>query len=152
MLYSDRDRPFFYASRFNLCGSTQQRRPECLPRVTLAQADAIDALEFTAAQHAMKVPYKKGDMLFFNNFAVLHSRENFQCADNFTHRHLLRLWLRDGRFPFQIPEALKWKWRDVYDRPPDRKPRWNLDKERDCMFLYQFKHLINDEGEQGSQG
>jgi alpha-ketoglutarate-dependent taurine dioxygenase len=39
---------------------------------------------------------QKGDMQFFNNFVVLHSRTEYQ--DDADHRrHLVRLWLEDPR-------------------------------------------------------
>ena len=43
-----------------------------------------------------KLQIQKGDMQFFNNFVVLHSRTEYQ--DDADHRrHLVRLWLEDPR-------------------------------------------------------
>jgi len=60
------------------------------------EIEALDAFDAMLAHPAMqaRLNIAKGDMLFFNNFVVLHSRTEFE--DDAVHRrHLVRLWLQD---------------------------------------------------------
>ena len=69
-----------------------------------------------------------GDMQFVNNYAVLHSRTNYQDhPDPAKRRHLLRLWLKvdqlrqlDARF-VEYDEATGWSRREGI-RPPHAPP------------------------------
>ncbi len=59
----------------------------------IAALDAFDAVLARPAMQA-RLNIRKGDMLFFNNFVILHSRTEF--VDDAEHRrHLVRLWLQD---------------------------------------------------------
>jgi hypothetical protein len=76
--------------------------------MTELQAEALDAVYFLAQQHALELPLRKGDMLLFNNFAMLHARSGF--ADDEAQgrkRHMLRLWLRNEQRMWTTPRALE---------------------------------------------
>jgi len=59
----------------------------------IAALDAFDAV-LVRPEMQMSVTISKGEMLFFNNFTMLHSRTAYE--DDADHkRHLVRLWLED---------------------------------------------------------
>jgi alpha-ketoglutarate-dependent taurine dioxygenase len=69
-----------------------------LPSMTPKQREALDMLEQVARDPDihMRLRQEPGDLLFINNFAVLHSREAFQDPPGLPvaqRRLLLRLWL-----------------------------------------------------------
>jgi len=68
-----------------------------LPNHTPQQLEALDYLEKTARDPAMHARFRQepGDMLFVNNFTVLHARDAFADPEEgpAQRRHLLRLWL-----------------------------------------------------------
>lgn len=52
-------------------------------------------------------------MQFVNNLSVFHARDGFTNTGE-KQRHLVRLWLRDPEYAWEIPESLKGKWDKVY--------------------------------------
>ncbi len=66
------------------------------PDLTQSQLEALDYLEATARRpdHHVRFHQKPGDMLFLNNYVVLHSRTEFNDSDDRDKRRLLlRVWL-----------------------------------------------------------
>jgi hypothetical protein len=62
------------------------------------EVEILDYFDAVVARSDLqaRLQIQKGDMQFFNNFAVLHSRTEYQ--DDADHRrHLVRLWLEDPR-------------------------------------------------------
>lgn len=49
-----------------------------MPPLSDAQAEALDALHFTAMKHQLKMQLEKGDIQFINNVALVHAREGFR--------------------------------------------------------------------------
>lgn len=49
-----------------------------MPPLSEAQAEALDALHFTAMKHQLKMQLEKGDIQFINNVALVHAREGFR--------------------------------------------------------------------------
>lgn len=78
---------------------TAQRHPSC-PRLTEDQTrvlDLIDRLSFDDQIH-FSVKLEQGDMLFVNNYQVMHARTAFEDHDEPERkRHLMRLWLHMHR-------------------------------------------------------
>lgn len=77
-----------------------QRHPD-VPRLTYAQAEALDLIESIANDPAFHVEmdFRPGDVQLLNNAVILHSREAYEDhADLDRRRHLLRLWLRAHDF------------------------------------------------------
>src|SRR5438874_1122908 len=72
-----------------------QRRPAAeVPRLSAAQADALDLLHDLAEELCLEMTFAPGDIQFVNNHVIYHARTEFeddpaQDAD----RLLLRLWL-----------------------------------------------------------
>ncbi|KAI8951198.1 Clavaminate synthase-like protein [Xylaria longipes] len=84
---------------------TNSRIPDLLP----AQKEALALLQQTATAQQTRLPACQGDMVFINNWGVLHARDSYQ-DDNTATRHLVRLWLRNEEFSWEIPESMKTPW------------------------------------------
>ncbi|CCC09604.1 hypothetical protein SMACR_03635 [Sordaria macrospora] len=84
-----------------------------IPPITEAQAEALDALHFTAEKYAVGLDFKQGDIQFVNNLSIFHARAGFR-DDGKRQRHLVRLWLRDPELAWETPEVLKDRWERVY--------------------------------------
>ena len=72
-----------------------------VPRLTPAQADALDAIERIANDPAffLEMDFVPGDIQLLNNGRILHSREAYEDDDDpAERRHLLRLWLAAHSF------------------------------------------------------
>jgi len=85
------------------------RIPELLP----AQKDALAVLQQTATEQQILLPTRQGDMVFINNWAVLHARESYHDDATAT-RHLVRLWLRNKELGWEIPESMKTPWESSF--------------------------------------
>ncbi|WPH01853.1 Clavaminate synthase-like protein [Acrodontium crateriforme] len=64
------------------------RSPD-IPPITEAQAEALDALHFTAEKYAASLDFHKGDIQFVNNLSILHARNGFRDSEE-KQRHLRR--------------------------------------------------------------
>ncbi|KAL4791061.1 hypothetical protein BDV19DRAFT_381829 [Aspergillus venezuelensis] len=100
-------------SRRSFTGYAVYKRSEYMPPLSEAQAEALDALHFTARKHELRMELKNGDMQFINNLTLVHGRGAFRDGVG-NRRHLLRLWLRDEELGWDIPEPLKGVWQGVY--------------------------------------
>ncbi|KAI1437406.1 hypothetical protein GGR50DRAFT_70423 [Xylaria sp. CBS 124048] len=80
-----------------------------IPDLRPAQKEALACLQQTAHSQRVRLPTRQGDMVFLNNWGVLHARESYQDTDKAT-RHLIRLWLRNEELAWDIPESMKTPW------------------------------------------
>lgn len=48
-----------------------------IPPITEAQAEALDALHFTAEKSAVALHFQAGDIQFVNNLSIFHARGSF---------------------------------------------------------------------------
>lgn len=101
-----------YARRYFTGFLAQPRSPD-IPPITEAQAEALDALHFTAARECASLDFRKGDVQYINNLSVFHARNGFTDEVG-RERHLLRLWLRDEHFAWETPRPLGERWERVY--------------------------------------
>jgi len=70
-----------------------QRLPE-VPRLTAMQREALDLVAQLADALSTTIELRKGDMQFFNNHVVYHSRTDYQDHEEIEKRRTqLRLWL-----------------------------------------------------------
>ncbi|MFO0995738.1 MAG: TauD/TfdA family dioxygenase [Alphaproteobacteria bacterium] len=62
------------------------------------EVEALDYLDATLARRSLQLhmDFQPGDMQFINNYNVLHGRTEYRDAPG-KKRHLLRLWLENGR-------------------------------------------------------
>ncbi|SPN98751.1 related to TfdA family oxidoreductase [Cephalotrichum gorgonifer] len=96
-----------------------------VPKLSSEQEKALDALLESAKQNEIRVPLQKGDMLFVNNWAILHRRESYEDAEA-SSRHLVRLWIRNTELGWAIPENMAVPWKASFERM-DVEKVYNVD-------------------------
>ncbi|KAJ4153223.1 hypothetical protein LMH87_009720 [Akanthomyces muscarius] len=84
-----------------------------IPPITEAQAEALDALHFTAEKSAVALEFQAGDIQFVNNLSIFHARGSFKDSAE-KQRHLIRLWLRDEERAWKTPQPLQKLWDRVF--------------------------------------
>ncbi len=93
---------------FNACAyRVHIKRAQGLPGVpdlTPAQNNALAAFNDVADRVSVSVDLKPGDIEYFNNHVVLHTRTQFSVDGNGPGRHLLRVWLSMTNFRRLNPE------------------------------------------------
>jgi hypothetical protein len=52
-------------------------RTPTIPPITEAQAEALDALHFTAERFSLGLDFQKGDVQYINNLVTFHARDGF---------------------------------------------------------------------------
>lgn len=101
--------------RLGLHPATAGVRPEGTCELDAAQLHALAVLNQTAEKHAISIAAQTGDILFINNFALLHKRDKYIDAEDATaRRHLVRLWLRDPEAGWDLPASMKAPWQAAY--------------------------------------
>ena len=53
-------------------------RSSNIPPITEAQAEALDALHYTAEKFAIALGFRQGDIQFANNLSIFHARGGFK--------------------------------------------------------------------------
>ncbi|KAL4928973.1 uncharacterized protein BDV17DRAFT_290980 [Aspergillus undulatus] len=89
-----------------LIGSPDIERQPSLVLLTPTQRETLSTLQSLCRKHAIALPMKKGDLLFVNNFALLHARDEFRDSP-IQKRYLVRLWLKNDRLSWDLPEVMK---------------------------------------------
>ncbi|KAB8226114.1 hypothetical protein BDV33DRAFT_186908 [Aspergillus novoparasiticus] len=74
---TDPERLIIQYSRRNLTGYRDCKRSAKIPPLTEAQAEALDAVHFTAEENSISLDFHKGDIQFANNLSILHARAAF---------------------------------------------------------------------------
>lgn len=115
-------------SRRVLAGHPYAERSPNIPKLSEAQADALDSVHYVAKEHQVKFTTEKGDMRFINNMGLLHGREAFFDHDGCekSQRHLIRLWLHDEKKAWVLPAPLKLAWARVFE-DDSRASRWDVE-------------------------
>ena len=75
-----------------------------VPELTPAQNNALAAFNDVAYRVAVSVDLNPGDIEYFNNHVVLHTRTQFSADNTGPGRHLLRVWLSMTGFRKLNPE------------------------------------------------
>jgi hypothetical protein len=110
-------------SRYPLTGfGPNRQRNRSLPPVNASQLEALNAVEALARQDAFALPTRKGDVVYMNNMALLHGREQFTerrqegagGGRQQPQRHLLKLCLRDPARSWEAPASLLPVWERIY--------------------------------------
>ncbi|EWC44620.1 hypothetical protein DRE_06609 [Drechslerella stenobrocha 248] len=137
-----------------LAGSKVHPRPTEIPALTPPQLAALAELESLARKYCITETLSSGDLVFVNNLAVLHNRTAY--ADDATlparsHRHLIRLFLRDEQLAWPTPRELLLDWGRVFGGFDGDDELWVADHERD--FFEQQRGLITvTAGGEGGDG
>ena len=74
-----------------------------IPALTPAQNEALSVFNDVADRVAVSMEFKPGDIEYFNNHVVLHTRTQFS-DENGLGRHLMRVWLSMSNFRKLSPE------------------------------------------------
>ncbi|KAF2189593.1 Clavaminate synthase-like protein, partial [Zopfia rhizophila CBS 207.26] len=122
--------------------------------LSTAQLEALNAVDTFTRKHYIEIRPQAGDLVFVNNFSIMHSRRAF--IDEGQHnRHVLRLWLRNDDLGWPIPKALKSSWSIVFDQnekhdtlrfPVEPKPSYKRPRIREGAGSGSA-HLVPDESE-----
>lgn len=86
-----------------------------IPGLSEHQKAALEAVMESAKRNELRVHLNTGDILFVNNWAVLHRRDPYS-DDEHTSRHLVRLWLRNNQMAWAIPQEMQVPWKAAYGR------------------------------------
>lgn len=95
-----------------------------IPRLSEAQAEALDAIHFLGKKHEIMTEMETGDIRFINNMAILHRREAFE-NNNKGSRHLMRLWVNNEFMCWKLPYPLRVAWARVFD-DDEREQYWDI--------------------------
>jgi hypothetical protein len=101
-----------------------------LDPLTPLQQEALDCFDEITLRPELQCreTLKTGDLLFLNNYRVLHARTSFEdSTDPALRRHLLRLWLRLDAADAAAPESVRFDYRFgniglTADQPPAMMP------------------------------
>lgn len=128
LLFNQAGKMVLAFSRRILTGSKVSPRSKNIPAMTDAQADALDAVHFTAEKHSLTLENKRGDILFWNNMSIVHAREGFTDGSSRDQkRHLLRLWLRNEEHAWETPDCLKSAWNVAYGDDDISTEKWPIE-------------------------
>jgi hypothetical protein len=90
------------------------------PELPEERRAALRAVQAAAAKASLRIVPQPGDMLFLNNFALLHARSSFVDSpeDVFKQRYLMRLWLHDTQQGWNSAPALQRNLSETFDLDP----------------------------------
>ncbi|KAH6603169.1 hypothetical protein Trco_007944 [Trichoderma cornu-damae] len=97
----------------NRFGPHPSSGPTDIPSLTDSQRSALDRISKAAYRTELRLHLKTGDILFFNNWALLHRRDSYTDGDE-TSRHMVRLWLRNSKLGWSVPDSLLPPWSAAY--------------------------------------
>jgi Taurine catabolism dioxygenase TauD, TfdA family len=129
------DRVLLSFSRRPLVGNATSPRTPGIPELSAAHIEALNAVHFAAERHALSMKLAAGDLLYWNNMAMLHARKGFTDSPA-RRRHLLRLWLRnDGTEQnWPIPAELQAAWNDAFNHA-GRSQLWPVEPIREREYI-----------------
>lgn len=84
-----------------------------IPLPSRAQKHALQRMDEAAASTELALHLQSGDVLFLNNWALLHRRAAYE-DDDATSRHLVRLWLRSTDRGWSVPVSMALPWQTAY--------------------------------------
>jgi hypothetical protein len=85
-----------------------------VPELSTEQRQALDILSGFASKYRLRLDMKPGDMVFINNWALLHARDSYVDSEEGQRRHLVRLWLRNSTLGWKVPESMKAPWEAAF--------------------------------------
>ncbi|KAH7032637.1 uncharacterized protein B0I36DRAFT_241078 [Microdochium trichocladiopsis] len=84
-------------------------RAGLVPSLRPAQHEALALVQKVARQHQVKISSCTGDMIFINNWSLLHAREEYDDGAS-SARHVVRLWLHDPKLGWEVPPQMQVAW------------------------------------------
>ena len=134
----DYKNPYFDFGRYTLTGSKASPRPKDITALTALQADALDTIEIIAAENAVALPQRKGDIHFVNNRSFFHARTAIPEDSIDRARHLMRLILLDSELGYTPTEDEEERCGRPFDYSPEQG-KWIVDKENINQLLSSSK-------------
>ncbi|KAL2261676.1 hypothetical protein VTK26DRAFT_3638 [Humicola hyalothermophila] len=115
--------------RLGLHPATAETGPEPpLPALSPSQLEALQILSNLACKNQHRLDTRPGDIVFINNLALLHARDSYIDPAEGPGRHLVRLWLRNPKLAWSIPQAMRVPWEAAFGPDgrgfPDRETRY----------------------------
>jgi hypothetical protein len=104
-------------------GNPEYPHSENAPPLSSQKLHAINVIQESAKRNCLRLKPESGDMLFINNYAMLHARSGWvdSCDDVWKQRYILRLWLRDTEKGWNSAPALKRVLDDKFDLGPTQQ-------------------------------
>ncbi|KND89360.1 hypothetical protein TOPH_05967 [Tolypocladium ophioglossoides CBS 100239] len=93
-----------------------------IPALNAAQTHALERVSAVARKTELELRLETGDLVFFNNWAVLHRRDAYEDGKS-SSRHLVRLWLRNTRLGWPVPPQMLPPWQAAYGETSKTKTR-----------------------------
>jgi len=106
LLFNHNGRVILNFGRIHVMGKERSDNGESTPQPSLQQLEALDAVQLLAEQNQLRLVMQPGDLTFINNFGLLHARDGFEDTEENT-RHLVRMWLKNDRLAWQLPQTLQ---------------------------------------------
>ncbi|KAK3347092.1 hypothetical protein B0T25DRAFT_485296 [Lasiosphaeria hispida] len=90
------------------------------PKLSAEKRAALQEVQDAALRSSLRVSPQPGDILFVNNYAVLHARSGFvdSSSDIWRQRYVMRLWLHDSQKGWESAPALQRKLDTIFDLDP----------------------------------
>lgn len=132
LLYYHDGRIILNFAREPLLGLNGIRRAAGIPSLTEEQRRVLDVIEEIAKRNQIVLEAQRGDMLFINNHAVLHSREAFEDSQE-APRYLVRMWLKNPELAWKLPRALQAGNARIYE-DNELGEQWNIVDTPRIMF------------------
>jgi hypothetical protein len=85
-----------------------------VPALSPSQLDALDILSALASKHQYCLDLKQGDIVFINNLSLLHARDSYVDPKDGPGRHFVRLWLRNSKLAWSIPQSMRAPWEAAF--------------------------------------
>jgi hypothetical protein len=87
-----------------------------IPPLTPNQQEALSVVSSIATEHRLRLDTQPGDIVFINNWALLHARSSYKDSDaeGGHQRHLVRLWLRNSALGWDVPPPMKVQWEAAF--------------------------------------
>ena len=93
------------------------------PDLSSQKRHALQALQDAAQRVCVKIEPRPGDMLFVNNYALMHARDAWldSTHDSDKQRFVMRLWLHDDNKGWRSAPGLKRRMDSNFDLPPEKQ-------------------------------
>jgi hypothetical protein len=124
LLYSQAGRIILDFDRQALETQKDIVRSPGLPYLSPKQLEALKVVKKIAQQSKLAIKLQRGDFIFVNNHALLHTRENFEDDDE-NSRYLVRMWLRNKEMAWELPLPIK-RAIDGFYREDEYMQIWNI--------------------------
>jgi hypothetical protein len=120
-------------SRLPVTGFRNEGPSTALPPPSQKRLEAMEMIESLAREHGLQLPRQRGDIVYLNNFCLMHARNAFDMDSEGnplpSKRHLIKLVLQDPELMWKIPESLNWISEQLFGANTEdgqRVEKWQL--------------------------